>query len=214
MRNLALAGTLLAALSLTPADAASVGFRQTVIGPDSTRPINVTLWYPSDADGPLSIAGENPAFVGTEVVKDAPIGAGKHPLVLLSHGYRGNWRNLNWLAAELVHAGYAVAAPDHPATTSFDWRPDDARKLWLRPNDVSRVIDDISLGRTFSGRSTLTVSPPSVTRSAAGPFSNWRAAATTRSEPLPIAIRPTVPCIARRWPNSASTAMAPSIRRC
>jgi predicted dienelactone hydrolase len=143
MHNIALAGTLLAALSFTPAGAASVGFRQTVTGTDSSRPINVTLWYPTEADGPRSIVGENSAFVGTEVVKDAPIADGKHPLVLLSHGYRGNWRNLNWLAAELVHAGYAVAAPDHPATTSFDWRPEDARKLWLRPKDISRVIDDI-----------------------------------------------------------------------
>ncbi|MFA0070346.1 alpha/beta hydrolase family protein, partial [Vibrio breoganii] len=63
------------------------------------------------------------------------------PVVLLSHGYRGNWRNQNWLATELASRGYIVAATDHPGTTSFNQSPEQAAKWWERPQDMSRILD-------------------------------------------------------------------------
>lgn len=71
---------------------------------------------------------------------------------MLSHGYGGSWRNLNWLAGELVGQGYVVAAPDHPGTTSFNLDADDAAKLWERPRDLSRVIDVVILDETLAGQ--------------------------------------------------------------
>jgi len=68
--------------------------------------------------------GENQAFYGVSVVKDAPPSdEALRPLVVFSHGYSGTWRNLSWLAEELAKEGYIVAAPDHPGTTAFNMNP-------------------------------------------------------------------------------------------
>lgn len=122
--------------------AKTVGFKQITL-PDAEhgRPLHVTTWYPTDYDGPQTIVAENPAFVGLSVAKDANPGTGRHPLVVLSHGYGGSWRNLSWLAGELVQKGYIVAAPDHPGTTAFDTNSPETKKLWERPRDLGRVID-------------------------------------------------------------------------
>ncbi|MDG9669202.1 alpha/beta fold hydrolase [Hahella sp. CR1] len=126
-----------------------IGFRETQVADASAnRPLHVSIWYPAQAVkapqatevSTVSI-GENQAFFGAPAIPDASPTQGAHPLVVLSHGYGGNWRNLNWLAAKLAAQGYVVAAPDHPGTTTFDRRPAEAARLWERPHDLSRVID-------------------------------------------------------------------------
>lgn len=142
--------------------ATQVGFSQFQLSDNPERPLQLTLWYPtSGSDTQLSpynptsdklistLIADNIAFKGTQVIKDAPILSltqskltqGKRPLVLLSHGYRGSWRNLNWLANKLVKKGYIVAAPDHPGTTTFNTNALHASQWWQRPNDLKRVID-------------------------------------------------------------------------
>lgn len=135
----ALAAALL--LGATALQAAEIGLRQITIDPDSSRPLDLTIWYPTDDSGPLETLGGNAAFYGVQVHPDAQPQAGRHPVILLSHGYGGNWRNLNWLAGRLVPEGYVVAAPDHPGTTTFDRSPEQASRLWERPRDLSRSLD-------------------------------------------------------------------------
>ncbi len=112
---------------------AAVGFREMTLPDKQGRHMHVSIWYPTDTDRLPVLLGETPAFRGQPVVKDAEAVTGPHPLVLLSHGYGGSWRNLAWLASELVRKGYVVAAPDHPGTTSFDMRPPEAVFLWEAP---------------------------------------------------------------------------------
>ncbi|OCC02574.1 hypothetical protein BA190_23025 [Labrys sp. WJW] len=120
--------------------------------PGGERPLQTRLWYPTDARGPLtSIGGREGSFPGINVAENAPPAAGSHPLVLLSHGFGGSWRNLNWLAAELAGRGYIVAAPDHPGTTTADKRPEQAVRLWERPHDLSRVLDAVSTDPGLAG---------------------------------------------------------------
>ncbi|WP_325892235.1 alpha/beta hydrolase family protein [Grimontia sp. NTOU-MAR1] len=125
---------------LNSAFAANVGFEQFSLEDDTSRPLNVSIWYPTVQPSPKTVVGENPAFVGTEVIKAATLDVRKAPVVLLSHGYRGSWRNLNWLATKLAKRGYVVAAPDHPGTTTFDRSPKQAAQWWQRPRDISRVL--------------------------------------------------------------------------
>ncbi|MEI8656861.1 alpha/beta hydrolase family protein [Vibrio sp. Hal054] len=132
---------LLFLLFLNNASAQNIGFKQVIITTEPNRPLSVAIWYPTHQVGPLVTAGENPAFIGTQVIKNATIDVKSAPVVLLSHGYRGNWRNLNWLASALAHRGYIVAAPDHPGTTTFDHAPAKAAKWWLRVLDISHVLD-------------------------------------------------------------------------
>ncbi|WLQ16618.1 alpha/beta fold hydrolase [Hahella aquimaris] len=142
---------LLALLASANLFAEPIGFRETQVADASAhRPLHVSIWYPmqeeqtSNATRASTISiGENQAFFGVQARPNAEPAQDAHPLVVLSHGYGGNWRNLNWLAAELAAQGYVVAAPDHPGTTTFDRRPVEAAKLWERPHDLSRVIDFI-----------------------------------------------------------------------
>lgn len=137
-----LASVLTLLLLLAPAAQAGTGFREiTLPGESLDYPIHVSIWYPTASDAVPVLLGETPAFFGQPVIKDAEPKTGPHPLVVLSHGYGGSWRNLAWLAADLVDAGYVVAAPDHPGTTTFDMRKPDAVELWKRPRDLSRTIN-------------------------------------------------------------------------
>ncbi|KJG39771.1 lipoprotein signal peptide [Photobacterium angustum] len=123
------------------ASAYSVGFTQITLTDTSRRQLATTIWYPTRNTSGIALIGDNPAFIGTQVVKNAEIQSGTFPVVLISHGYRGNWRNQNWLATNLASRGYIVATADHPGTSSFDHSPMQAAKWWERPRDISRILD-------------------------------------------------------------------------
>ncbi|KAA8997642.1 alpha/beta fold hydrolase [Affinibrenneria salicis] len=136
----------------------SVGYRDLNLpDPTGTRSLNVAVLYPTESGGEAISVGENPVFFGVPVIKHAQPQSGAHPLVVISHGYGGNWRNQLWLAHALAQKGYIVAAPNHPGTSSWDMKPAVAAQLWLRPDDISRVItallaDSAIAGHTASGR--------------------------------------------------------------
>lgn len=142
--------TVLRALFLlclaTPALAAEspVGFKTATL-PDtkSQRPLELAVWYPTAATAKPELIADNAVFIGALAVPDAAPAAGEHPLVVLSHGYGGNWGKQVWLASALAHKGYIVAAVNHPGTTTKDRSPKAAAQLWLRPADLSRAIDAV-----------------------------------------------------------------------
>ena len=148
-----LSALVLAVFSASAAQAAeAIGFKETeIVDAVRDRPLHISIWYPTGDDGPVVPVGENRVFYGVPAIKDAKLIGDMHPLVVLSHGYGGSWRNLNWLAGELVHQGYVVAAPDHPGTTTFDKTPAQAAKLWERPQDLSRVIDALTKDPSLAG---------------------------------------------------------------
>ncbi len=122
---------------------ADPGFRQIKSSDRNGEALNVAVWYPASSKGITEYAGENPAFIGVAVIRDAPPVPGVHPLLVISHGYNGNWRNLSWIAAAMAAQGYIVAAPDHPGTSTFNQDPADAKMLWRRPHDITQVIDSV-----------------------------------------------------------------------
>ncbi|MCL2893010.1 alpha/beta hydrolase family protein [Brenneria tiliae] len=130
----------------------SVGYRHLDLADGKNgRALSVAVLYPTAAIGESESLGENPAFFGVPVIKQARPQAGLHPLVILSHGYSGSWRNQLWLAHALAQKGYIVAAPNHPGTTFMDMNPAVAARLWLRPNDVSRVITALQENPDIAG---------------------------------------------------------------
>jgi predicted dienelactone hydrolase len=52
---------------------------------------------------------------------------------------------MGWIAAALAEAGFIVAGPNHPGTTSGDSSPAETVKLWQRTADLSAVIDRLSI---------------------------------------------------------------------
>lgn len=141
---------LLAATFSHAADA--IGFREITLDKDEARPLHISMWYPTNSAGEATIVGENRAFYGVPAIRDAAPAPGSQPLVVLSHGYGGSWRNPSWLAIELARRGYVVAAPDHPGTTTFDQDPSRAATLWERPRDLRRVVDALAEDPSLAGK--------------------------------------------------------------
>lgn len=144
---------LLACFAVGTARAADLaGFRHVTI-PASQRgsALEGVVWYPAGSGGTPILVGDNPILVGQRVQLNAPILAGRHALVVLSHGYSGHWNNQGWLAVDLVSAGYVVAAVNHPGTTAKDMNTATAARLWQRPMDISRTIDALTLDPAWSG---------------------------------------------------------------
>ena len=110
---------------------------------DGPRPTEAHLMYPTASDGPTTGFGGNKVWQATDVQFDAPIDGADLPLVVMSHGMYGNRYNQVWLARELVKAGYAVVALNHPGTSSFSRERALSRQHWERPADLGRAIDAV-----------------------------------------------------------------------
>ncbi|APC18531.1 dienelactone hydrolase [Pseudomonas frederiksbergensis] len=127
------------------ADDNPVGFQSSTLADShNDRALEMVVWYPSATTATTQLIADDAVFVGASAVRDAPPAAGKHPLVVLSHGYRGNWSNQIWLASALAHKGYIVAAINHPGSTTHDRSPQAAAQLWQRPVDLSRAIEAVT----------------------------------------------------------------------
>ena len=130
-----------------------IGFKQIEL-PDEggARTLAVSLWYPAAPSGKSEIVGENAAFYGLEVQPGASFLKDSRPLVLLSHGFGGSWRNLNWIAGELVREGCVVAAPDHGGESFTEENATEIVPLWERPRDISRTLTALLGDDRFAGR--------------------------------------------------------------
>jgi predicted dienelactone hydrolase len=58
---------------------------------------------------------------------------------------------MSWLATNLAKAGFVVAGPNHPGTTSGDSMPADTPRLWERTQDLSTVISALTTDQKWSG---------------------------------------------------------------
>ena len=107
----------------------------------AARPLLAYAWYPTRSTARPSRIEENSVRVGFQAVRDATPAPGRHPLIVLSHGWGGNRGNEAWLAVELAGRGAIVVAPNHPGSTTGDTRSAETPRLWERARDISRVID-------------------------------------------------------------------------
>lgn len=132
---------------------AGIGFQHITLADGATnRPLDVAVFYPASSSSQTTTIGDNAVFPGIAVSKNAVPESGEYPLIVVSHGYGGSWFNQFWLAQVLVKQGYIVAAPNHPGTTFKDMRVEKAQELWLRPNDISRVITALLAAPEKTGR--------------------------------------------------------------
>jgi len=131
----------------------TIGFKTSTLSDRQTdRPLELVVWYPSTTTAPPQLIADTPVFSGDLAVRDAPPTAGTYPLVVFSHGFRGNWGNQSWLASALAHQGYIVAAVNHPGTTTRDRNPEAAAQLWRRPIDLQRAINTVMAQADQFGR--------------------------------------------------------------
>ena len=139
---LALAAALLALLLLCAgARADGVGFRDIAVEADGVR-LKTALWYPIEAASGETAVGP---FV-MAASRDAPVAAGRHPLVLISHGTGSGRLNHRGTAIRLAGAGYIVAAPDHAGDYWRDGRLSGTSANWRRRPQQLRAVLDRLLG--------------------------------------------------------------------
>lgn len=111
-----------------------------VFSPARQQFLTVDVWYPAKQGGIATEVGANKVFEGTPAWRDAPMASGRFPLIVLSHGSGSTVHGMAWLASALARAGYIVAGPNHPRTTSGDSTPEDTPRIWQRTNDLSTLI--------------------------------------------------------------------------
>jgi predicted dienelactone hydrolase len=111
--------------------------------------LRMLVWYPASPSVPETPAvigsPESPLFMAGQVAVDAPwADAGRHPLVMLSHGFGGTGLQMTWLGSALARHGYVAVAVDHPGTNGRDGvTPEGAYAPWERAQDISAALDAV-----------------------------------------------------------------------
>lgn len=108
--------------------------------------IPLVVLYPTDA--PAGPARLGPYAI--DVAMDAPPAAGRHPLVLVSHGSGGSHLAYRDLAAHLARAGHVVALVEHPGNSRNDnTLVDTDANLAARPRHLRLVVDALAADATL-----------------------------------------------------------------
>ncbi|MBW8814733.1 MAG: prolyl oligopeptidase family serine peptidase [Caulobacterales bacterium] len=127
-----------AAMIALPAQAA-VGFQHFTIPDPQGQPLEVGVWYPTDAQ-PRAERLE----LGTQTVADdAPVRGDHLPLILMSHGHGGSYAGHADTAIALAEAGFVAAAVTHNGDNWQDTTR--ATEIWERPRQL-KVLTDYMLG--------------------------------------------------------------------
>lgn len=114
-----------------------VGFSSLADASDQ-RPIELSIWYPSDGGSP-SMVGGNAVFEGVSAANDAPILEGEFPLVVVSHGgLRSSSNSGAWLGEGLARPGFVAVEVNAPGPARAAMA---VNEIWQRPRDISRTID-------------------------------------------------------------------------
>ena len=91
-----------------------------------SRTLVTTIWYPARASGSVA-SGDN----------------GPYPLIVFAHGLGGSPQDYQQLLAAWAAAGYVVAAPLFPLSSSQTPGGPDGGDIGNQPGDMSFVIDQV-----------------------------------------------------------------------
>ncbi len=128
-----LAGTLL----LVAGPASAIGFQSAMVPDPVDKPIEIGIWYPSDA--PMPVMPNTP--FRQALALDAAVAGDHLPLIVISHG-KGGWLGAHAdTALALAEAGYVVAALTHTGDNSDDESYPASKWMVDRPRHISRVLD-------------------------------------------------------------------------
>ncbi len=114
----------------SPTGTYALGIRTLNLSRGSSRPLRTVVWYPRAGS-----AGGTPT-------KDAAPASGRFPLVLFSHGLTASPEAYAPLTTRIAAAGFIVAAPAYPFTSS-DAASVDPADLVNQPADGSYVITQV-----------------------------------------------------------------------
>jgi predicted dienelactone hydrolase len=131
---------LAAAFCLAAPIVEAAGFRMVRIPADAAGPsIQAAVWSPCGEPAGEAKLGS----ITLPATANCPIVGDKLPLVVISHGYGGNFLGHRDTAATLADAGFVVVAINHPIDSGRGdmSRADTLAVLVERPADIKRTID-------------------------------------------------------------------------
>jgi predicted dienelactone hydrolase len=124
------------------------------------RPLNVQVWYPVDPVDYVGAPTEYPVIglltvISKLAIDDLPVAAGRHPLIVFSHGSGGINTQSTALCEGLASHGFIVAAPNHTGNTTDDFQNGTGVSFLQsavdRPIDVSFIIDSLRARSAAAG---------------------------------------------------------------
>ena len=125
-------------LLISSGDAGAVGFQQLAVPDPEGAPLEVDVWYPSDAPAMLRFLGP---FRQT-VAADGAIAGSQLPLVVISHGTGGGAETHYDTALALAEAGFIAAALTHSGDNWRDRADSLTRRNFIeRPRHIRLAID-------------------------------------------------------------------------
>src|SRR5580704_19651255 len=131
--NFAVAAFAIAMLAATPA--LSAGFEQIMVPDPDGAPLEVGIWYPSEAP-----AAPQPLGLFAQTVANGGTVAGRGlPLIVMSHGTGGSFEGHYDTALALAEAGFVVAAVTHTGDNYRD--QSQVGRLENRPRHIKVLID-------------------------------------------------------------------------
>jgi len=130
---------LLVSTLAAPLAQAAVGYQHFTVADPQGSPIEVGVWYPTDAVPSLTRIESFQA----QVAADAPLKGRNLPLVVMSHGTGGSFAGHYDTAMALAEAGFVAAALTHPGD---NWR-DHSRTVEVtrdRPRQLKVLVDGMT----------------------------------------------------------------------
>jgi predicted dienelactone hydrolase len=121
-----------------------------IAAPHQSHKIDLAIMFPSEG-GVSRPFGENGVFYGVPVHDYAKPVPGKYPVILMSHGWGGNFARMGWLSAGLVAKGAIVVAVNHPNSTTGETNNKNALDHWTRAQDLSAALDHVLKDPEFAG---------------------------------------------------------------
>lgn len=135
MRSLVAPALAAAAALFTGHAQAAVGFQHFTIPDPQGQPIEVGVWYPTDA----TPRAERLELGGQTVAVDAPVKGARLPMVVISHGHGGSYAGHFDTAVALAEHGFVAAALTHPGD---NWKDESlATEIWQRPRQLKVLTD-------------------------------------------------------------------------
>jgi dienelactone hydrolase len=116
-----------------PSGAYPVGLRTVALSRGPARPLPTTVWYPALHSG-----------------RDAPIAAGRFPMVIYSHGLHSLPAHHAGIIGRWAAAGFVVAAPAYPRTRE-DARRFSRADVRNQPADAWHVVREVLALPVFAG---------------------------------------------------------------
>lgn len=109
---------------------------------ERNRPVLVEFWYPTDENGVAYDHTEESVWIHPKEARNVDLSTKKssYPLILMSHGHRGDRRERTWLVEALVREGYLVASVEHHGNAWYQYDPLSGFCFWDRAKDISFTI--------------------------------------------------------------------------